>query len=116
MSFYRNSKKIKEAYYNGKKVKEAYYNGKKVFSSENVLYEANITTSGYVSLPTTYPAGSIVEWTPNTSFLGRFIEYNGQLQQQIPNGETRITALNNFNMILCLDDPANWHIKIIGVN
>ena len=122
MSIQYNGQNIKEMYYNGQKIKEAYYNGEKVFSSENVLFEGDITFSsenGFIyTLSQTYPAGSKITWTPALSFSGDFkIIGLGQSQQRESSTVTEFTASIAFNYLLYSSfstTAQTFHIKIIA--
>lgn len=117
MSIHYNGQNIKEMYYNGQKIKEAYYNGEKVFSGGgNVLFDEDITFGTAYTLPSLYPIGSIVEWTPaggEPQGTQKFIVNSSSRQRQaIPYGETTITATIAFDTLAFFDTYRTHHIKI----
>lgn len=133
MSIQYNGQNIKEMYYNGQKISEAYYNGEKVFSGENVLFEDDIYLAAdyqFYTLPETYPAGSIIEWSPikhNVMAEKSLVRISGgsaQASQRLSTAgvaETQTEYVSNidFNTLsyftLMSSTPAmTFHIKIIG--
>lgn len=120
MSIHYNGQNIKEIYYNGQKISEVYYNGEKVLGDNNILFEADVTFSRTYTLPTTYPRGSIIEWTTNSqiSQMDYFQIYNESTQESqhitlgvVTTANIAFNALWNFNVWEELPSRT-YHIKI----